>query len=413
MHQLRALTITFNLDDDPDYRSWTSDPRLEPLSAAAVSRLTRVTVPAVLLPSFSVSCLQHITLTNMCGRFSPEGRLASYEGLCQALAICAASLESLVLLNVAPRAYDSPSPSLSISLPALRHLRITDTARRCTLALSHIAFPDSTHIGCTNVDNGALCATLPIDSASVNAHLSATDSVAIRSTADATSVHCLAGPDGREVLCVGLAGIRRGLRPDDLVRLFRQGARVTRLTVAGLDGRDVPGVEFRAFPHLVRLDVSGEMAGYVLQNLARRDDEAGDLDGVRRRGNGVCPGLETLVVDFHFAQGTVKGELGAALRNGDVSVVEADLHRRCTELVRTLAQRLQMGGSNISRLEFGCTEQSRFVGPNERKCTPTLRVWPTGSESWRPIVEPLEKLVDGPVVFTGYHFFAVDQLKAQ
>ncbi|PIL33194.1 hypothetical protein GSI_04644 [Ganoderma sinense ZZ0214-1] len=428
MHQLQTLAVTFDLDADPDHRSWTSDPRVEPLSAAAVPRLTRVTAPAVLLPSLSVPSLQHITLENLYGRYSPEGRLASYEGLCEALAVCAASLETLVLLDVGPRAYHSPSgsptttSSSTILLPALRHLRIADTTRRCALLLARLAFPDTTHINCVNVDNGALCATLPASSACIDARLSATDRVAIRSTADATSVHCLAGPDGRELLCVGLAGVRRGLRPDDLVQLFRQGARVTHLTVAGLDGRDVLGVEFRAFPRLVRLDVSGEMAGYILQNLARRDSDgdAGDLDRDRGQANVVCPGLETLAVDFHFALGAVKGDLGTSLRHGDVSVVEADLRRRCADLGRVLSQRAQMGGSNVRRLEFGCTEQGWPVGSltNERKCTPALQVGPSGSNSnwasWRPIVKPLEKLVDGPVVFTGYHFFpASDQRKVQ
>ncbi|KAM5542031.1 hypothetical protein V8D89_004341 [Ganoderma adspersum] len=409
MPQLRTLTITFDLDVDPDHRSWTSDPRVQPLPAAALPRLTRVTAPAVLLPSLSVPSLQHITLENLYGRYSPEGRLTGYEGFCEALAVCATSLETLVLLDVGPRAYDDPSPS-SISLPALRHVRIADTTRRCALILARLAFPDTAHINCANVDNGALCATLPIDSASIDAHISATDHVAIRGNADATSVHCLAGDD--ELLCVGLAGVRRGLRPDDLVRLFRDGARVTHLTVAGLDGRDVLGVEFRAFPHLHRLDVSGEMAGYILQNLARRDDSAGDLDG--RPAHVVCMGLETLAVDFHFSPGTAKGDLGTALRDGDLSVVEADLRRRCAELARVLSQRSQMGGSNVTRLEFGCTEQGWPVGLNERKCTPALD--PSGSDwlNWRPIIEPLEELVDGPVMFTGYHFFpASDQREVQ
>ena len=402
MPQLRTLTITFDLDADPDHRSWTSDPRVEPLSAAALPRLTRVTAPAVLLPGLSVPSLQHITLENLYGRYSPEGRLTGYEGFCEALSVCSATLETLVLLDVGPRAYDDPSPS-SISLPALRHIRIADTTRRCALILARLAFPDTAHINCANVDNGALCATLPIDSASIDAHISATDRVAIRGNADATSVHCLAGDD--ELLCVGLAGVRRGLRPDDLVRLFRQGARVTHLTVSGLDGRDVVGVEFRAFPHLVRLDVAGEMAGYILQNLARRDDEAGDPDGRHDgRVNVVCPGLETLAVDFHFAPGTAKGDLGTALRDGDESVVEADLHRRCAQLARVLSQRAQMGGPNVTRLEFGCTEQGWLASSHGCKSSPVLD--PSGSDlvSWQPITEPLEKLVDGPVVFTGYHF---------
>ncbi|KAI1785632.1 hypothetical protein LXA43DRAFT_899381 [Ganoderma leucocontextum] len=406
MPQLQTLTITFDLDADPDHRSWTSNPRIEPLSAGTLPRLTRVTAPAVLLPSLTVPSLQHITLENLYGRYSPEGRLASYEGFCEALAVCAASLETLVLLDVGPRAYDDLP--CSISLPVLRHLRIADTTRRCALILSRLAFPDTTHIHCANVDNGALCATLPIDSASIiDSHISATDRVEIRGNAEATSVHCHAGSD-EELLCVGLAGVRRGLRPDDLVRLFRRpgAARgVTHLTVAGLDGRDVQGVELRAFPHLVRLDVRGEMAGYVLPNLARRDDEPEPLDGHhgRRAAGVVSPGLKTLAVDFHFASGT---DLGTALRGGDMAVVEADLRARCAALGRVLSQRSQMGGSNVAQLEFGCTEQGWSVGPNERKCTPARDPLACSDwVSWRPIVAPLEKLVDGPVVFTGYRFF--------
>ncbi len=413
MPQLRTLTITFDLDADPDHRSWTSDPRVESLSATALPRLTRITAPAVLLSILSVPSLQHITLENLYGRYSPEGRLAGYAAFCEALAACAASLETLVLLDVGPRA-DDDTPPCSISLPALRHLRIADTTRHCALILSRLAFPDTTHIHCANVDNGALCATLPIDSASsIHAHIGATDRVEIRGNAEATCVHCHAGDE--ELLCVGLAGVRRGLRPDDLVRLFRGGgARVTHLTVAGRDGRDVLGIEFRAFPHLVRVDVRGEMAGYVLQNLTRRDDSGSDDSGGRRRANVVCPELQTLAVDFHFVSGLAEGDLGTALRDGDMSVVEADLRRRCAELGRILSQRSQMGGPNVTRLEFGCTEQGWSVGSSKRKCTPAPNL--TGSEwvSWRPIVAPLEKLVDGQVVFTGYNFFPVsDRRKVQ
>ena len=401
MHQLRTLTITFYLDADPDHRSWTFNPQVDSLSANALPRLTRVTAPAVLLPSLAIPSLQHITLENRYGRYSPEGRLTSYRTFCEALAACAITLETLVLLDVGPRA-DDDTPPPPISLPALRHLRVADTTRRCALVLSRLAFPDTTHINCTNVDNGALCATLPIDSPSIATHLSATDRVEIRGTADATTVHCFAGAE--ELLSVGLAGVRRGLRPDDLVRLFRAGsggagARVTHLAVDGLDGRDVQGVDLRAFPHLVRLDVRGEMAGYVLPNLARRDDEADGADG---RGV-VCPRLETLAVDFRFAAGTVKGDLGSALRDGDVAVAEADLRRRCAALGRVLTERAQIGGSSVTRLEFGCTEQGLLGDSKERKCDSSSANW----ESLRSIVEPLEKLVDVPVVFTGYHFSPV------
>uniref|UniRef100_A0A5K1JXT3 Probable 3-oxoacyl-[acyl-carrier-protein] reductase oxidoreductase (EC) n=1 Tax=Ganoderma boninense TaxID=34458 RepID=A0A5K1JXT3_9APHY len=413
MPELRTLRITFYLDADPDHRSWASDPQVEPLSVAAVPRLTRLTAPAVLLSGLSVPSLQHITLENLYGRYSPEGRLESYRGFYAALAVCALRLQTLVLLDVGPRVYDVPAVP-STSLPALRHFRMADTTRRCGLVLSHLEFPDTTHIACANVDSGRLCETLPTNSASIDAHLAATDRVAIRGTADATSIHCFAraDSDSHELICVGLAGARRGLRPDDLIQLFRDGARVTHLAIAGLDGRDAFGVTLRAFPYLVRLDVSGEMAGYILETLARKDHEASDGDtdghyGDGRRANIVCAGLETLTVDFHFASGMAKRDVGTALRSGNMSVVEADLRRRCADLVKVLSRRSEMGSANITRLELGCTEQGCPVGSNDRKCPPTLQVGLSGSSwaPWRSIVKPLKKLVDGPVVFTGYHFF--------
>ena len=124
MHSLEAVTIA--LIDNP---SWTrgQNPKLSP---TAVPRLTRVTAPGCLMHCFPVPSLRHITLENSKGKYLHRDRAESYEHLRKLLEVCAASLETLVLVGVVPSRNYEGAPLL---LPALRHLRIQDDASHCAL----------------------------------------------------------------------------------------------------------------------------------------------------------------------------------------------------------------------------------------------------------------------------------------
>ena len=203
--------------------------------------------------------------------------------------------------------------------------------------------------------------------------------------------------------------------PDDTIEIFRDRVPVRELTMSRLGGRDIQTVEIRAFPHLARLAIAGDTATHVLRRLARSADPSvnvnADVDTGADSGQiqVLSPGIENL--SFHFAafRSRTKG-LGLALSNGsgdsDRAVAEADLCERCAELERVLRHRAQRG-ARLVRLEFGCTDESGWMGTGSESSR--LRMLdPAGPDwvSWRPIVEPLEKLVDRPVVFTGYRFFA-------
>ncbi len=424
-------TLTMALIDDP---SWARTPQIHDetpyLSPTALPRLTRVTAPGCLLHCFPVPSLRHITLKNTNGQHIHVfyDRPESYESLRGCLEVCATSLESLVLLEVAPSRLYVGAP---LSLPALRHLRIHDDAHRCALTLSRLVLPDTAYIDCTNTDSGRLCDTVPLDAAAIRTALSATHTVLVLSTADAMAVHCYAaaGDRRRLLLSIGFAKARfharKALRADDLVQLLRHTAPVASLTVGPLDERDVQGADFRAFPHVLRVSIAGLQAGRLLGNLARRDDGGGgggsgeDDSESHIPARAVCPELKTLAVDFQFECGEDGAGLGPALRDGPASaaVIEADFRARCAELERVLARRAELGAGRVTRLEFGCTEKKRAALSTAGSEAARMLTLQTGvSNKWAPwgtILEPLEKLVDGPVVVGGYRLFPEDDGEIQ
>ncbi|PIL33217.1 hypothetical protein GSI_04667 [Ganoderma sinense ZZ0214-1] len=407
-------TLTITLDND-SYRSIVNAPIEDlSLSPAALPRLTRISAPVALFPTLGLPSLRHVTLDNPIKHEFLGGRLES-ERFCKAFTVCAPGLHTLTLIGAAP--YTTATP---LSLPALCHLHVQDTARCCSLLLLHLALSPTTCIHCTNVDGLGLRTTVPIASDAVRSTVGATDRVVITSTTETTSLHCYGGDEERLRVDIPfsltLATVPEGaqaapvLRPDSLIEFFRDRARVTGLTVVGENRADMEMVEWRAFPHLVAATLRGQKAGYAVENLARWQLGDGEGTPAHWQAGGspattvVCPGLKTLAVDFQFVLGAQRTDgLGSALalRGGDVAGVEADLRKRCADLERALSFRSETG-TRLERLEFGCTEQGWSEGVEERKGTldPLNSDW----TSWRAIVEPLEKLVDGPVVFTGYRY---------
>ena len=419
MHSLETLMIAL-IDGESWIRALQTPDRNPTLSPAAVPRLTQVTTPGRLIHRLSVPSLQRITLRTSEGQYFFYDRPESFETLQRTLEICAASLETLVLLDVAPsRTYDG----VPLSLPALRRLRIRDSAHRCARTLSLLVLPDTTRIHCTNTDNARLSSALPLDAPTIQSSLRATDHVAVVSTSEATVVRCCSGTDSEdpELLSVGLAGPRaqrRALHADDLVPLLCPATPVTHLALGRLDARDAQGVDFRAFPHLLRVDVCGGagMAGHILKSLARLDDDDDDDDDEGQaldRAVCVCPGLEELVVDFTFDFREGEDGLGSTVTEGRWSVVEVDFRERCAQLERVLLRRAEMG-ARVARLEFQCTEKKKKRAVNSGGGTePCACMWTLQtrvSNALAPlgaILEPLEKLVGGPeaVVVGGYRIF--------
>ncbi|PIL33189.1 hypothetical protein GSI_04639 [Ganoderma sinense ZZ0214-1] len=387
-------TLTITLDDSDDCR-WIKDAPIEHLFLwpAALPRLTQVSAPVWLFPSLSLPSLQHVALHNPI-RCWYVGDHVEGDPFLTALEPCAPNLQTLALVSdAAPRLYGTATSPLA--LPALRQLRLESMARHCARLLEHVVLPRTVHIHCTPLDHGE--------------GLLATDRVAMVGTHDAVSVHCYAG--GEELLRVDTGLHHRSdsarlliLRPDDLVGFFGDRVRVTQLSVVGQMRTDMQGVAWCAFPHLVRAEIRGRKTMYAVKTLASKTHDEGSLGPAAA----VCPRLRTLEID-HVLLAQPTDRLRVALRGGGkgegITVIEADLRKRCIELEHVLSFRSKLG-SRLTQLEFGCTEMGWEDRASDRRgiLGPSSPDW----TSWRPIVAPLEELVDGPVVFTGYRHLLDD-----
>ncbi|PIL33169.1 hypothetical protein GSI_04619 [Ganoderma sinense ZZ0214-1] len=440
---MRSLkTLAISLFNDPWWALGTPTPdEILRLSPTTLPRLARVTAPGSFLKYFTIPSLRHITLQNAAVQHAYNHRLPSDEYLRNALAVCALNLESLALRNVSPPGGYEDAP---LSLPTLHKLVIEDTARPCAVMLSRLVLPDTTHIqasidGCTS-----LCAAVPPSAPAIQSALSATDTVAILgiSNTNTIALHCCSGTTNFQTSLLTAAlhapEPRRALAPDDLVRFFRHKPGVANVVLGELDSRDVPAVDLRAFPALRRIVAGGSMAHHVLRELARTvtvrvtdssesesesDDEiqTGELGGDPRPGDevqvrAICPELDMLNLDFEFKLCVERREDGSvqvpqpAVTQMDSetrgAVVDAHFRALCAELERVLPLRAKTGAKPL-RLELGCpdwrqwwlagSEGGQMWAADLEANTAELEL-----EPWGPIVERLEKLVDGPVMFNGY-----------
>ena len=408
---MRVLeTLTIALIDSP---VWSGTPRTlfenPSLSPNAAPRLTHLTATGCLLHRFAVPSLQHITLKDTRGQYLYYDRFESYESLRGSLEVCASSLETLVLLEVAPpRAYQGAP----LSLTALRLLRIRDISRCCTRILSRLVLPRTTYIDCTNTDHGGLCDTVPLDAPAIQLRLRATDYVAVLISAEETGVRCYAGH--KELLSVRLVGPRRpDMGADDFVRLLRH-ARAARVGIGCLDARDSQGVDFRAFSQVARIYIIGREAEEILRNLARRgggDGDSGELEGPVGPGRlAVCPELRELAVYVGFEFQEEQDGVDPAMMGGEHgSGIAAVFPEWCGQLEGVLSRRAEMG-TRLTGLQLGWTESKRSAKVD----SVVERLWtlpPRTSDAWGPwgaILGPLERLVDGPVVVHGYRAFGGD-----
>ncbi|KAM5542020.1 hypothetical protein V8D89_004330 [Ganoderma adspersum] len=384
---------------------------LSPLSPTALPRLTAVTAPGSLLHCFALPSLQRITLTNAEGPHPFNHRLESDQYLRNALAICAPRLEVLELIEVVPSGVPQDAP---LSLPALRRFVIRDNVRPCSLMLSHLELPHTAHIYAFIDNAGSLRDAVPVNASVIQAALRATNYVGILNASNTLTVHCSAGR--RELLTISLANPRtHSLRPDDLVRFFKHkpGPPVAILGVSDVDSRDVHAVDLHAFPHLRAIHTTGlETARHIFGQLARPLNDS-DGEGGVRTVRPVCPELEVLGLELEFEfDGQENCDCDEAdhasgpvpMGTREAAVIEAHFRALCADVERVLVQRAKMG-AKLSRLELVCSEKEQEGSSRKPQWTAETRVseqW----ESWGLIVEPLEKLVDGPVNFNGYRCFS-------
>ncbi|KAM5542019.1 hypothetical protein V8D89_004329 [Ganoderma adspersum] len=252
----------------------------------------------------------------------------------------------------------------------------------------------------------------------MQSRLRATDYVAVIISAEETGVRCYAG--NTELLSVRLAGARRpDLRADDFVQLLRHTVRATRLEIGRLDARDIQGLDFRAFPHVARVYIIGRGAEEILRNLTRGDgDDSSDGGPVAgpSRAQAVCPELKELAVYFGFEFQEEEEEeeedgVEPAVEEEHRSGIAARFPEWCTQLEGVLSRRAEMG-TRLTGLQFGWTESKRGAELDSEVAERTAWTLPSRtSDAWGPwglVLEPLEKLVDGPVVVDGYRVFSGD-----
>ncbi|PIL33170.1 hypothetical protein GSI_04620 [Ganoderma sinense ZZ0214-1] len=326
--------------------------------------------------------------------------------------------------------------------------RLRDTAIERYWAAQKVQVKTA-HIRVSVTDGFGLCKAVPPDAPAIQTALSDADSVVILNDpkSNAIAISCASCETERELLDISLRvkEPRRGgprITPADLARYFQHkpGGPLVLAVLGELDSWDVPGIDLRAFgPSLTAIVACGEsMSHHVLKELARTDgplnddgdnnnnnnnDPGAGVPGVRAR----CPDLHTLTFAFKFdwesdldherwedrdsdedseepepagasASTQMGGPCGAA--------IDAYFRSVCAELERVLAQRRKMG-ARLSCLALECPDMrqsgSQLEGDSRPDSKPPLgEAEPSEPElePWGRIVERLEKLVDGQVVFS-------------
>ena len=152
-------------------------------------------------------------------------------------------------------------------------------------------------------------------------------------------------------------------------------------------------MDFRAFPHLRRLEIRGAAAEYAIENLSEMDDY----------NKPVCRHLKELIIEFRMPESE---SASRALSRGDKSFVRDHLSlsrkEHCFYMMRILRRRAKRG-CYIKRLEFGYVEDQWDDSPNSH-CTFDLLSFTKRERA--DIFGYLGRLVRGPIVFTGYRFYA-------
>ncbi|KAI1783412.1 hypothetical protein LXA43DRAFT_1187024 [Ganoderma leucocontextum] len=199
------------------------------------------------------------------------------------------------------------------------------------------------------------------------------------------------------------------------LEFFGEDAPVTRLVLSVLSPNSGGLVfDFRAFPHLVHLDLSGsdmETTVRMLQPNSREQPEGQAVASV------LCPSLAGFVIDISC--GFVDRSSSAAASGGRATpsllsgpedpgaVIDKPFQQKCADLQRILADRASSGNRLTSltlRLcplpiseppDGGGSQDSADNGAAKPE---TRVIWPNRAAR-QSVLQSLRELVDGPVVF--------------
>ena len=269
---------------------------------------------------------------------------------------------------------ETPSPPTPLALPKLRYLRIGMVdADSVVQLMALLSFPLTTRIHLANPSpycDPDFSELLPQeDDDKLRAIVGAIDSVHIEQPRV-----CTPEPPGNyySVRCY-VAGFERlrvdkyTVSPDGLISVFRDRAQVTHL-VLSVEENGVP-IDFRAFPQLKELDVSGPYVDYTLDLLQPVQSKR-----TKRPNNLICPSLARLVVRLR------KTDIP---KRTSTEFEDVALGSQCSALQEILAQRASPYKNRLSYLEIN------LPPPEEAECSHSIT---------QSTLDSLRKLVDGPVV---------------
>ncbi|TBU37534.1 hypothetical protein BD309DRAFT_1084623 [Dichomitus squalens] len=361
---------------DPYECTGWSKPSL--LSADHLPSLTRLTCPPSILGHFSDILFRHVKL-QWWELVVPDHIKQPYHEWIETLRALV-DHDALETLEVMPWDFAAQIPSRTFApatFPLLRYLRIENNfAQEIVQLMTLLLFPVTTRIHLVNSSSSYdpnISELLPQeDDAKLRAIVGAVDCVHIEqaqlvdtNTPDSYRnyyfIRCYAADLER------LRMDKCTFSPDGLVDVFRDHARVTRL-VLSLEESGVP-LDFRAFPQLEDLDVSGPYVDYTLDLLRPIQSSR-----TERPMNTICPSLARLVV-------RLRNPVSPKVASTEFEdVVSGD---RCSGLREVLARRATPYRNRLSYLEINL---------------PPLKESGLGRSISRTTISGLRVLVDGPVI---------------
>ncbi|KAM5542730.1 hypothetical protein V8D89_003691 [Ganoderma adspersum] len=416
-------------DDPEDPLGWRLDEEvggpLVVLPRQKLPKLSRLTCPISLVRLFGSVPLKHVkiaagTVQNMILHPSldtPGRHLRPYRDCLETL-----ELVGEVMYNV-----ERPACVETLQFPSLRDLRITSSNEKFICAiLSWIAFPQTTRIHITD-DDDDLHSPKPFEQffstrnntpSPLHPVITTVDRVAIRCSSmrlfESDTMQCFAGDEER------LRLEHYYINPEGLVGVFRMNASITHLQLSLYEDPYFIRLQFdfRAFPHLVNL----EMDGPKLESLARMlgptekpKTRAKAKGRAAKRMPARCPSLAELVITcgltVQLAAAAQKPKPKTVRSTRSASKIEpsTNVDEVFREKGAILQQVLALRASSGTRLtslklrlrpptvfEHGSSDGG-YINLMNRVPVKTDPVWPSPAAR-QAVLESLDKLVDDPVI---------------
>ena len=405
-------------DDLEDPLGWRLDEEvggpLVVLPRQELPKLSRLTCPISLVRLFGHVPLKHVkvvagTVQNVILHPSldtPGRQLRPYRDCLETL-----ELVGEVMYNV-----QRPACVETLQFPFLRALSITSRNEKFICAiLSWIAFPQTTHIHITDNDrdNFNLFSLKPFEQffSSRNNTLSplhpvitTVDRVAIRRPPlrrfKSGIMQCFAGDEER------LRLERYDISPEGLVDIFRNHASITHLQLSYLC--KVPffeqlQVDFRAFPHLVTLEMDGLKLDFLACMLGPTDKPK---TLAKAAMPALCPSLTELTITCGLAADTVqlaattrKPKRKGARSTRSASKIEPstnvdEVFREKSAVLQQVLARRASSGTRLTSLELHLRPATVYEHGWSIETDP---VWPSPAAG-QAVLESLDELVDDPVI---------------